>query len=181
MLMLVLGAGCARHHATVQTPAPTDAQAYPYHVPLSTPGARFGGLPQVVRETVLSEAGTAEIADIQRDASSGRMVYKIYFRDANIYPTMYVGSDGSVLRPDLSVVVPGPRPASTLVKKDDLPMDVLKALSARPTLPDITSITKEYWGDHLIYIVAFKDEIKNPKLYIVSDGTLLIQPRDAAR
>ena len=76
-----------------------------YDKPLTSPGAKFGALPPVVQRTVLAEAGPAEVVDAVRDTSSGRVVYKIYFRDKDLFPPLYVAPDGSVLNPDLTVAV----------------------------------------------------------------------------
>ena len=46
-------------------------------------------------------------------------MYKIYFRDPDVFPPLFVAPDGSVLNPDLTVAiraVPGNR-----VKKSDVP------------------------------------------------------------
>jgi len=75
-----------------------------YHKPLTSPGAKFGALPQIVQLTVLAQVGPEEVVDAVRDTSSGRVVYKIYFRDSEIFPPLYVAPDGSVLNP------PAPRP-----------------------------------------------------------------------
>src|SRR2546422_1387451 len=32
---------------------------------------------------------------------------------------------------------------------------------------EVSSIHRELWGDHTIYVISFKDEARNPKLYIV--------------
>ena len=167
LLALILLAGCAR-----QQPITPNT---PYTKPLSTPGALFAELPQVVQNTVRSEAGMAEIVDVRTDTSSGRAVYKIAFRNRTIYPPMLVAADGSVLNPDLSVAVPPPQQIRPQVKFSDLPLAVVRVLQDRPNTPEIASITRESWGDHTVYIFAFKDDIRNPKLYIVADGTVLIQ------
>src|SRR5947207_963057 len=88
---VALLAGCARHHATFPSAALSTRQKNPYDNPLSTPGARFGSLPQVVQNTVRSEAGTAEIIDARREINEGRMYYKISFRDAGNFPPLFVG------------------------------------------------------------------------------------------
>ena len=110
LITMLLLAGCALHHASA--PVPTASSHNPYSSPLSTPGARFGALPQVVQNTVRTEAGTAEIVDVRKETSGDRPFYKISFRDAGNFPPMYIGVDGSVLNPDLSVAVPAPLEAS---------------------------------------------------------------------
>ena len=79
--LAVLLAGCA-----TQNKAQTAAQQTPYLKPLSSPGAKFGALPPAVQRTVLAQAGQEEVVDAVRDTSSGRVVYKIYFRDSGALP-----------------------------------------------------------------------------------------------
>ena len=167
VLALMLLAGCARQQAT--------SQRSPYTKPLSTPGALFGELPQVVQNTVRSEAGMAEIVDVTTDKSSGRVVYTIHFRNSTIYPPIIVAADGSVLNPDLTVAVPPPQQSHPEVKFNDLPLAVARVIQDRPLTPEIAGITRENWGDHTVYIFSFKDDIHNPKLYVVANGTVLLQ------
>ena len=167
--------GCAGRPVTEPTPAPAASSHYPYTHPLSTPGARFGVLPPVVQNTVRSEAGTAEIVDVRKETNEGRVFYKISFRDASNFPPLFVGPDGSVLNPDLTVAVPAPQELSLEVKLSDLPSGVRKVVQERSSAAEIDSVNQENWGNHILYIVSFKDEAQHPKLYIVPDGTVLIQ------
>ena len=172
--MLALVAGCAHHHKQIEEPVAETELHNPYTKPLSTPGTRFGSLPQAVQNTVRSEAGTAEIIDVSKEITRGRVVYTISFKESDVYPPMLVGADGSVLNPDLSVAVRAPRDTG-IVKFGDLPLEVTKALQERAPESEIASIRRETWGDHIVYIVVFKDEARYPKLQIVSDGSFLIQ------
>ena len=79
--LAVLLAGCA-----TSDKAQVAAHETPYNKPLTSPGAKFGALPPVVQRTVLAEAGQAEVVDAVRDTSSGRVVYKVYFRDTRGLP-----------------------------------------------------------------------------------------------
>jgi hypothetical protein len=158
-------AGCAAHHEARKAEKPT-----PYHKPLTSLGAKFGALPPVVQATVLAEAGAAEIVDAFRDTSSGRVVYKIYFRDPGVFPPLFVAPDGSVLNPDLTVAVSAV--SGNRVKKSDVPPKVMKVIEEHSPLSGYAAINKETWGDRVVYIVSFKDEAHYPKLFITADGTL---------
>jgi len=177
--MLAFFAGCARHHAKVEAPTATVQDYYPYRKPLSTPGTRFGSLPQNVQTTVLSEAGTVEISDVGRENIAGRVIYKIYFKDAADYPPLFVGSDGSVLNPDLTVAVAAP-PGPTTIKFDDLPLSVTRAIREKAPEAEVGDIKLEYWGDHTIYVVSFKDDRHFPKLCVAADGNVLTMARPVA-
>ena len=126
---------------------------------------------------VRSEAGTAEIVDVRKESRAGKVFYKISFRDPRIFPPLHVAPDGSVLNPDLTVAVQAPQEVSQEVKFNDLPAGVKKVLQERQPGAEIASISEENWGNHTIYIVSFKDEAHHPKLHVVADGTVLIQPK----
>ena len=142
-----------------------------YHKPLTSPGAKFGALPPVVQRTVLAEAGPAEVIDAVRDTSSGRVVYKIYFRDKDVFPPLSVAPDGSVLNPDLTVAVSAVH--GTRVKPAEVPARVSKAIPEHAPSGEVAYINKETWGSRTVYIVTFKDEAHNPKLFIAEDGTVV--------
>ena len=119
--------------------------------------------------TVLSEAGAAEVIDAVRDTTSGRVVYKIYFRDHNVYPPLLVSPDGSVLNDDLTVAVSAVH--GTRVKLAEVPAKVLKAIPEHAPAGEVAFINKETWGGRVVYVVTFKDEAHTPKLLIAEDGS----------
>ncbi len=164
--LMVLLAGCA-----TQNKSRTAAQETAYRKPLTSPGAKFGALPPIVQRTVLAEVGQEEVVDAVRDSSSGRVVYKIYFRASDLFPPMYVAPDGSVLNPDLTIAVRA-RPGM-LVKPDDVPASVKKATHERAPAAVVAYVNKERWGERTVYVVTFKDEAHNPKLLLGEDGTVL--------
>ena len=142
-----------------------------YDKPLTSPGAKFGALPAVVQRTVLAEAGPAEVVDAVRDASSGHVVYKIYFLDKDVYPPLYVAPDGSVLNPDLTVAVNAVR--GIRVKPAEVPANVMKVIPERAPSAEVAYVTLESWSGRAVYIVTFKDEAHNPRLLIASDGSIV--------
>jgi hypothetical protein len=166
VLVALLAAGCA----TQDNILPAE-QRTTYNKPLTSPGAKFGALPPVVQLTVLAEAGTAEVVDVFRDTSSGNVVYKIYFRDHDIYPRLLVAPDGSVLNEDLTVAVAAFH--GLRVKPNEVPVNVMKVIPERAPAGQIAYVTLETWGGRAIYVVTFKDEAHNPKLLIASDGTVV--------
>ncbi len=162
--MAMLAAGCA-----TQEQADIETYHTTYNKPLTSPGAKFGALPPAVQRTVLAEAGPAEVVDAVRDTSSGRVVYKIYFRASDIFPPLYVAPDGSVLNPDLTVAVSAKQ--GVRVKPEDVPAKVNKAISEHAASSVVAYINKETWGGRTVYVVTFKDEAHNPKLLVAEDGT----------
>jgi hypothetical protein len=164
VLVALLLAGCATSNKSQKAQHESV-----YDQPLNSPGAKFGAMPPVVQRTVLAEAGLAEIVDTVRDTSSGRVVYKIYFRDKDVYPPLYVAPDGSVLSADLTVVVSAAH--GTRIQRADVPAKVLKTIPERAPSGEVSYINKESWGGRVVYIINFKDETHNPKLFIEADGT----------
>ena len=164
--LAVLLAGCA-----TSDKAQVASHQTPYNKPLTSPGAKFGALPPVVQRTVLAEVGQGEVVDAVRDTSSGRVVYKVYFAESELFPPLYVAPDGSVLNPDLTVAVRARQ--GTQVKLADLPAKVKKAIPERAPAAEVSYINKESWGELVVYVVTFKDEAHNPKLLLSEDGTVL--------
>jgi hypothetical protein len=160
----LLLAGCA-------SPTKTQMAAHEtaYHKPLTSPGAKFGALPAVVQRTVLAEAGAAEVVDAVRDTSSGRVVYRIYFRDRQVHPPLVVAPDGSVLNADLTVAVSAMH--GIRVKPAEVPAKVMKVIPERAPAAEVAYVNKETWGGRVVYVVTFKDEAHNPKLLVAEDGT----------
>jgi hypothetical protein len=164
--LTLLLTGCA-----TQNPEQTATHHTPYTKPLTSPGAKFGALPPAVQLTVLAQVGPEQVVDAVRDTSSGHVVYKIYFRDSEIFPPLYVAPDGSVLNPDLTVAVSAQQ--GTRVKSADVPDQVRKAVKDRASAAEVAYVNKESWGGRTVYRVTFKDEAHNPKLLVAEDGTLL--------
>ncbi len=160
----LLAAGCA-----TQDESQIAAYHTVYNKPLTSPGAKFGALPPPVQRTVLAEAGPAEVVDAVRDTSSGRVVYKVFFRESDVFPPLYVAPDGSVLNPDLTMALNAAQ--GVRVKPDEVPSPVSKAIKERSHGVDVAYINKESWGGRTVYVVTFKDEAHNPKLLIAEDGS----------
>jgi hypothetical protein len=167
----------AVHHDKALAPAV-------FRKPLLSPGAQFGALPPPVQNTVIAEAGSEVIWDVVKEDHSGQTVYIIYFENQDIYPPLYIGRDGSVLNPDLTVAVHAPEykaaalganlgAATAAVKLTDLPTKVLDVVHDQAAHSEISSIDKATWGNRVVYIITFKDGAHNPKLYVEADGTLL--------
>jgi hypothetical protein len=166
VLLGVLLCGCESPQAAKKAETKT-----PYNKPLTSLGAKFGALPPAVQATVLAEAGGADIVDAVRETGSGRVVYKITFREKDIYPPLLVAPDGSVLNPDLTVAVNAIQ--GIRVKKADVPASVIKVIDEKGPTSGPSVINKETWGDRTVYIVSFKDEAHYPKMFIAADGTVL--------
>lgn len=183
LILLLAAAGCIRWTAEEKAAFDAPDRSYPYRKPLTSLGAKFGALPDAVQNTVRAEAGMAEIHEVTKNAKGDRVYYVISFKDVENFPPLYVAADGSVLNPDLTVAVPAPHdasgglaggPAQTVTVKD-LPEKVLTVIHERAPGAEIGTITKEVWGDHVVYFVSFEDPERHPKLAVAAEGTVIHQ------
>jgi len=162
--------GCAE-----ETPVAT------YHQPLTSPGGKFARLPPAVQNTVRAEAGMTEITDISQDRENGETIYKIRFRSSDIYPTLYVASDGSVLNSDLTVAVgatvdsiaASTGSAASGIKMDDLPSNVVETIRHKAPTAEVETLTRLTSEGEVFYNVTFKDPARHPKLLIRDNGRLV--------
>ena len=161
-------------------PAPREAYRDLYVRPLSSPGAQFSQLPPTVKHTVLAETGSASVARIDKGTADGKTIYRVAFKDAGLYPPLYVAADGSVLYPNLNEAVGAPRDVFTMathgpvtrVSLDELPTQVVKAIQhARPDA-EVDEITRDVNGSRILYVVTFKGRT-HPGLTIEPDGTIV--------
>lgn len=171
-----LCAGCANHHEVAKV-----GDEMPYGYSLISPGAKFGALPPPAQNAVRAEVGAAEIGDIVKTPTEGAPVYKIYFRNFELYPPLYVDANGNVLYPDREVAMGASRdPFGTLtgsavssLRPDEVPAAVTKTIQQRAPGIGIAHISKQTWGDRVVFIITFVDETHHPRLYVAADGTIL--------
>jgi len=187
LAMAGLLAGCVSHqeqpvHHVEAVPPEKALAPAAFRKPLLSPGAQFGALPPPVQNTVIAEAGSEVIWDVVKEEHSGQAIYIIYFENQDISPPLYVGRDGSVLNPDLTVAVHAPEHkaaalgatlGTSTVKLTELPPKVMDVVHEQASHSEVTSIDKATWGNRVVYIITFKDELHNPRLYVEQDGTLL--------
>ena len=154
----------------------------PYTAPLASPGAKFGGLPPEAKNSIRAEVGSAEIVDVIPLYNANSVpIYEIHFRNRDLFPPMYVAADGSILNRDLSLAVGAAADrfgvssgnAVSGLKPSELPPEVSKAVRDRAPGAAISNISKETWGDRLVYIISFADPEHHPKLYMASDGRVM--------
>lgn len=165
-----------------------DASAYRY--PLKSPGTQFAELPPAVQRTIRAETGGTLIADIQKNGTDNdRMVYRVIFENQERFAPLYIAPDGSVLNPDLTVVIAAPHEAvatktagpSERLTLEDLPPQVVKAMQGQAPDAEVDTVVRETRGEkktrseQVIYHITFKDR-KHPPLDLGPDGTILHEP-----
>jgi hypothetical protein len=142
--------------------------------PTSSPGSKYALLPRAVQHTITSQAGAAEIKDINKVPGEDQDYYEITFREPATTPTMYVAEDGTLLTGsntgaagapgDLHGANAGGGVFSTLPQ----PVQRTLELSAPGAVVEEVRRTE---GN--VYEISFQDPARHPKLYIAEDGTLL--------
>jgi hypothetical protein len=152
-----------------------------YHRPLTSPGGKFARLPPAVQNTVRAEAGMTEITDISNEDDGGETIYKIRFRNSDIYPTLYVAADGSVLTSNLTVAVgatvdtiaASTGSAVSGIKMDDLPSNVVETIRHQAPTAEVDTLSRLTSEGEVFYNVTFKDPARHPKLLIRDNGRLV--------
>lgn len=172
-------AGCA-HHRPTETKAPVAQKVIPndpYNRPLTSLGTLFGTLPPAAQNTVRAQVGSAEIVNVVKGATSDFVYFKVYFRESDHYPPLYVAADGSLLNSDLSIRLAAPRDGgdlnsstTTQITVAEIPPAISKLIRNRMPNAEVAQVKKEIWGNHIVYIVSFKDEAQNPVLYLPADA-----------
>jgi len=152
-----------------------------YTEPLTSPGGMFSKLPPAVQNTVRAEAGTVEIADITRSDATGSPVYTFYFKNAELFPPLHVASDGSVLRPDMTVAVGAT--AETLeastgsgvsgLRMGDLPPNVVVTIRHSAPTAVVATISRLTSEGQTFYEITFEDPASHPVLIVRDDGHVL--------
>jgi hypothetical protein len=170
-------AGCATHSEDEWKKTVYTAL---YNKPLLSPGAQFSATPPAVQNTIRAEAGATGISSITKEFNGDHPYYRVDFISWG-FPPLYVAPDGSVLDPDLNVLIPAPiekvssatgSPLNTLML-GQLPPAVVRAIQLRAPDAEVANIEKDTHGDHTAYFITFKDNRRAP-LHLASDGTLLM-------
>ncbi len=153
---------------------------FTYQQPLTSPGAAFATLPPAVQNSVRAEGGMAEISAINKEAAPG--VYEILFRNFDVYPPLYIASDGSVLSSNMTTVAVGASEDSiaastgselTGLRMDDLPAKVVQTIRVQGPTAEVESISRLTSQGEVFYSVSFKDPLHHLKVLIRDDGKLV--------
>ena len=164
-------AGCARRDAL---------STYPYLHPLTSPGAKFAGMPPAAQSAVRAEVGAAEMYDIRKLNIPDRDIYEVRFRYPDLYPPLYVAADGSVLYPDLSVAVtananeigPVSGGAESGISFSDLPINVAKTIHDKAPTAEVDFINRVMVGSKTFYHVTFKNPAQHSAMLLTEEGVL---------
>jgi hypothetical protein len=167
--------------ATLCGCASEQQPAFVYHQPLISPGGEFASLPPAVQNSVRAQAGMAEIVRIVKHGETGPIVYEVRFRDHDVYPPLFVATDGSVLNSNFEVMVGASEDSiaastgneASGLKMDELPPNVTQTIRHQAPTAEVDYITRLTRDRDIFYNVSFKDPANHPKILIRDDGKLI--------
>jgi hypothetical protein len=151
-----------------------------YDKPLISSGAQFASLPPAVQNTVRAETGSAAIEDVVKDVGPGRIVYRVFFANSNLFEPLNIAADGSLLDPDLIVAIGAPKDEANVLtgggaggaSLNDLTPAAVKAVQRSAPDAQVESIVREVSRDQTVYLITFKDHV-HPPVRVAADGTIL--------
>jgi hypothetical protein len=167
----------------------------------NSPGTKFSLLPSAVQRTIMAQAGSADIRDVNKVAGSNREVYEIKFTNPGVSPTLYIAEDGTLVsegsvrsitsvrgypstttttaKPPPTIVAGGaPGSLGSIETGSGGPTSSLVDSLPEPvkrtliqTSPDSVVVDVQP-STHTLYKFNFKDPGLNPRTIISDDGTL---------
>ena len=146
--------------------------------PAYIPKLNFEELPAAVQQTVTKEAAGRQISSITSDRVGGRKAYSIEFREPGRNPRLYVGEDGTILRPE-------EKPPALLLGTTfaDVPTAVQDTIRRETGTQQIVKIDRQGLGaEPRTFLVDIKGDRGVFQLRIAEDGKILNDSRrDAAQ
>jgi len=150
-----------------------------YNQPLNSPGGEFSLLPPAVQNSVRSQAGMAELSGVTRNFEGPVRYYEIRFRNPVLYPPLYLAPDGSVLSPELTVVVPASQESIALasgklatgIRRDELPQKVVLSIRRLAPTSEVDTIRRIDTDGQVFFNVTFVDSQHHPGLLLHDDGS----------
>jgi hypothetical protein len=158
-----------------------EAPLTAYHQPLTSPGGIFSTLPPAVQNSVRAQVGMAEIAAIHRHRDENGTIFEFLFKNPDVFPPLYVATDGSVLGPNITVAV-GATPESIAastgslvggLRLSELPPNVVLTIRREAPTAEVNTISRIYEGTDVFYEVTFKDAAHHPNMLIQNTGRLI--------
>lgn len=154
-----------------------------YSKPLLSPGTQFASLPPAVQNTIRAEAGAANIQDIEKDTSLGRVIYQVRFQNRRLLQPLWIAADGSLLDVDRAVAIGAPKDETLALTGraisgttiNDLPPAAVKAIQKYAPDTQVDSVIRQVSGNQVVYIVTFKNQT-HPPVQVAADGSITPTP-----
>jgi len=144
-------------------------------------GTQVEDTPPPVQATIKREAGTREIADIDRETRTGRTLYEVEIKQPGRNFELHVAEDGSIVRDSRNVgTAPGEVEKDTgrarvdkQLTLNDVPPAVQQAIKAAGDPATLKPIQRKIKDGKTVYEVEFQKEGLNTRMEIAEDGTVL--------
>jgi uncharacterized membrane protein YkoI len=143
-------------------------------------GTQLEDTPPAVQATIKREAGTREIADIDKETRAGRTIYEVEFKQPGRNIELDIAEDGSIVRDSRNVgTAPGEvekdagRASNKQVTFNELPPAVQQAIKGAGDPATLKPIHKKVKDGKTVYDVELQKEGRNTRLEIAEDGTVL--------
>ena len=148
-------------------------------------GTQLEDTPPAVQATIKREAGTREIADIDKETRSGRTVYEVEFKQPGRNVELEIAEDGSIVRDSRNMgTAPGEVEKDTgraagdrKISFNEAPPAVQQAIKAAGDPATLKPIQKKVKDGKTVYEVEFQKEGLNTRMEIAEDGTVLKDSR----
>ena len=147
-------------------------------------GTQLEDTPAAVQATIKREGANREIADIDKETRTGRILYEVEFKQPGRNIELHIAEDGSVVR-DSRRDVRGQGTAPDEIEKgagrgtgnelrlNDVPAAVQQAIRAAGNPATLKPIERKVENGKTVYHVQFAEEGINRRLEIAEDGTVL--------
>jgi hypothetical protein len=173
--IIILVSGCVEDK--VAAPPAAVAVNPPITYTTNSPGTKFALLPAAVQRTVMAQAGSAEIKDINKVTGANREVYEIKFRDPANNPTLFVAEDGTLINTAGSRYYSGAPGGFSGTGTGNhvgvvtgLPFAVQRTLQQQFPNGVVVDVHE---SPHALYEITFRDPNINPTVVITEDGRIL--------
>ncbi len=142
----------------------------------------FKDLPWPVQQTIMNQAGGANVQRVIKTMRNGQPVYHARFDKNGQRTRLTVGNDGTVLNTvsganiglgDTSDTTTTPLSGASKVSFNDLPQAVKNSITAQANGAAIEDVDKGTVNGQTVYEAAFKKEGRTYELQVKEDGSVL--------
>lgn len=147
---------------------------------IAVPGTAvvLDNLPEAVRSTILTQAGTNGVRRVFRQQTAAGPAYWVAYDSNGRLARMLIDEQGNVLRTDSNRVAEQPALTSTPVTLDQLPGSVAEQLRSEAPMANILSLHRDERPAGAVYRVTFRNEEGWAELVIGEDGRILRDSRE---
>ena len=132
-------------------------------------------LPDAVQKAIKQQSQGETLEHVERETRDGQVVYEAEFKRAGLNRHVQFAADGTVL-PSRDLISKLKGEPSLAVS--DLPAAVQKTVKEQQGGRTVADIDKEMWNGQTVYEVEFKEKGPNSRIYIATDGSIVLNKGD---